>query len=346
MRIQFAVPDAHVSPSVLNAALEATTRANQEMLASGAVEPISEAIKHGEVKWKPEPFRDGEHFDLADTVQRRGWGDCDDLAPALAAELRHKGADDGARAIVRKSGPKRWHAITELSDGTILDPSEWAGMYDYKKKHGLSHVSGAGPMGVCGTSVIGLIADAAMLGVKPYGAHWAARCDLPVDGADSAICGVSVQDDPIRAIHNAVNSACIVGAASELVTPEDIARALAVRAAMQGANVDDVARALQAHISGEEVGSLFGSIFKGLKKIASPISKIALKAAHFLPIPGASLAAQAAESLLHSKGGGGHAAAAPGAIPAGFAPGLAAAGRAPATVQAPAGSHGPIIIKF
>lgn len=344
MRIRFAVPDRHITPEVLNAALETTTLANQSMLASGAAEPISEAIKHKEVKWKPEPYSDGEHFDLSDTVQRRGWGDCDDLAPALAAELRHKGIDDDARAIVKRSGPKRWHAVTELSDGTVLDPSAMAGMYDYKKKHGNVYVSGAGPVGVRGYSVVGLLTTGSLIGVKPYRGKWAARCDLPVDGADSAICGVAVCDNPHAAIRQAVDSACLVGAASDLVTHEDICRALAVRAAMQGAKVDDIAAALAPHLEGEEVGSLFGSIFHGLKKIASPVASLATKAAGFLPIPGASLAAQAAESLLHH--GGGKGGGAPGAIPAGVAPGLAAAAREPATVHAPQGGHGPIIVKF
>jgi len=356
MRINLAVPDRHITPELLNAALEVSTLANEKMLAAGEAAPISELIKHKEVKWKPEPFTDGEHFDLLDTVQKRGWGDCDDLGPGLAAELRHKGIDPGARSIVKRSGPKRWHAVTELSDGRIVDPSEMAGMYDYKRKHGDVFVNGAGPVGVSGGAILGMLTEGSFLGVKPYGGKWASRCDLPVDGADTAICGVSVCRDPHEAIARAVDGACLVGAASGLVTPEDIARAIAVRAALRGEGVDDVARALAPVLHGEEVGSLFGSIFHALKKVASPVASLAQKAAHFVPIPGVSQAADMAASLLHhggGGGGGGHpaharapAAGAPGAIPPGAAPGLAAAARAPVTIHMPQGTHGPLTLTF
>lgn len=351
MRFNIAVPDRHITPELLNAALEVSTLANERMLASGEVEPISDMIKHKEVKWKPEPFRDGEHFDLIDTVQKRGWGDCDDLSPALSAELRHKGIDEGARSIARKSGPKRWHVVTELSDGTIVDPSEAAGMYEYKRKHGDAFVSGAGPVGVTGGAILGMLTEGSLIGVKPYGRGWAARCDLPVDGADTSIVGVSVCKDPHEAMLRAVNGACVVGAASGLVTPEDIARAIAVNAAMRGEPIENVEHALQHVLSGEEVGSLFGSIFKGIKSIASPVTNLALKAAKFVPIPGVSQAADLASSLLHHGGGGGgpgHSipAGAPGAIPAGAAPGLAAAARTPVTIHMPGGTQGPLTLTF
>jgi hypothetical protein len=350
MRINMAVPDRHITPELLNAALEVTSMANERMLAAGEVEPVSELIKHKEVRWKPEPFKDGEHFDLLDTVQKRGWGDCDDLSPALTAELRHKGIDEGARSVVRRSGPKRWHVVTELSDGTIVDPSEAAGMYDYKKRHGDTFVNGGGPVGVQGGAILGMLTEGSLLGVKPYGGGWAARCDLPVDGADMSIVGVSLCRDPHAAMQRAVDGACLVGAASGLVTPEDLARAIAVNAAMQGHSIEDVERALAPVLSGEEVGSLFGSIFKGIKSIASPVTNLALKAAKFVPIPGVSQAADLASSLLHhGGGGGGHGSiptGAPGAIPPGAAPGLAAAARQPVTIHMPGGTSGPLTLTF
>ena len=128
MRIRIAVPEKHVNASILDAALEATTRANEAALKAGDAKPISPFIKAGRVRWKPEPFTDGEHFDLSRQVVERGWGDCDDLAPAYAAELRYTGRDPGARAVVRRSGPNLWHAVTLLSDGTVKDPSRSAGM--------------------------------------------------------------------------------------------------------------------------------------------------------------------------------------------------------------------------
>ena len=126
MRVNVAIPEAHVDAPVLNAALESVTRLNEEMLAQGEVPTFTDGLKEG-IKWKPEPPGD-EHFDHAATVLRRKWGDCDDLAPWQAASLRHTGEDPEARAIVRRSGPKRWHAIVRRGDGSIDDPSKAAGM--------------------------------------------------------------------------------------------------------------------------------------------------------------------------------------------------------------------------
>jgi hypothetical protein len=295
MRIRFAVPDAHVTPEILNAALEATTLANQAMLASGEARPISELIKKGKVKWKPEPFTDGEHFDLSDEVQKRGWGDCDDLAPALAAELRETGRDEGARAIVRRSGPKLWHAVTELTSGEILDPSRAAGMGSKKQS-------------VSGTSVMGLVDDGAVVGLKRWNGKWASRCDLPIDGEQTSVCGLALCGDALDAITGAVESAVVVGGVAG-VHPDDIIRALAVQHACAGEDYGDTLRALNGYIDGDELGSIFSKIAHGLKS-ALPM------AANFIPIPGAGLAAQMATKLIPG-GSKGH----PGAAPSAAAPG-------------------------
>jgi hypothetical protein len=279
MRIRIAVPDAHVTPAVLNAALEATTAANQAMLASGDADPISELIDRGHVKWKPEPFKDGEHFDLSDTVQKRGWGDCDDLAPALAAELRESGRDPGARAVVRKSGPNLWHAETQLSDGRIIDPSRAAGM----GKRGA----------VSGTSVMGMLSDGGFLGIKPHGNRWASRCDLPVDGCPLSLSGVAFGRSPLDAVCGAIDAATIVGNTSGMCDPADLARAIAIQAACAGDDFTQVVGELSGYLEGgeDELGSIFSKIAHGLKSIVP-------MAANFLPIPGAGLAAQALTHLI------------------------------------------------
>lgn len=331
MRIRIAVPDAHISPEVLNAALEATTAANQAMLASGDAEPISEAIKHGAVKWKPEPFKDGEHFDLSSTVTNRGWGDCDDLAPALAAELRESGIDPEARAVVKKSGPKRWHAVTELSSGRILDPSAMAGMHEYQRKHGDAFVNGPGDYGISGSSVVRMLTDGdgyGVIGVKRLRGGWAARCDLPVEGEAVDIVGVAHHTDPVEAIHSAVNAASIVGVASDMVNAEDIAKAIAVREALTGGHPDDVAALVGGMLDDAEIGSFFGNVFKGLKKVASPLTKLA----KFVPIPGVSQAADLVDKGLHALPGGGGGGRRP-ALP--NVPGLAAQMHQGPEVQSP-----------
>ena len=126
MRIRLTIPPDLVSPATLGVALEASTRVAQAELARGRAPSIAEGIRRG-VRWRPEPPGD-ESFDLPSDVMARGWGDCDDLAPWRAADLRLSGEDPRARAIAIPSGPRRWHAIVERSNGEREDPSRWAGM--------------------------------------------------------------------------------------------------------------------------------------------------------------------------------------------------------------------------
>jgi hypothetical protein len=170
MRIRIAIPDEHVTAPILDAALEATTRAAEVQQLSGAGPTFTQMLRAG-VRWKPEPFTDGEHFDLPAVIGARGWGDCDDLAPSLAAELRRQ--DPGARARVVKSGPERWHAIVQLSDGRILDPSAMAGMRSSKGVQGAL----ARPMTGVGESAIAI--------ARHHGDWWS-RTDVPWDHAHIA----------------------------------------------------------------------------------------------------------------------------------------------------------------
>lgn len=125
MRLRIAVPEQHVEPNVINAALEAVTRLDEHMIRSGEVPKFDDAAQH--VRWRPEPPGD-EHFDHAGTVIKRGWGDCDDLAPWRAATLRATGEDPGASAMVVPSGPNTYHALVQRSDGALDDPSITCGM--------------------------------------------------------------------------------------------------------------------------------------------------------------------------------------------------------------------------
>jgi hypothetical protein len=123
VRIRVAVPEKHVSPSVINAALEAVTRVDHAMIEAGE----APAFHPRHARWRPENFGE-EHFDHAGIVVQRGWGDCDDLAPWRAASLRASGEDPGAVAIAVPSGPDMYHAIVRRSDGSNDDPSVAAGM--------------------------------------------------------------------------------------------------------------------------------------------------------------------------------------------------------------------------
>lgn len=193
MQLKIAVPDRVISPAILQAALETATRANQALLASGKIPPIKSAIRQG-VRWKPEPPGTGESLDLAHEVIGRGWGDCDDLAPWLAAEMRGAG-DPKARAIAVRSGKTRWHALVEDGRGQRHDPSLWAGM--------------RGQITVDGDPYIAPLADLRRraLAVVPNGKGWSARVDLPSRRSPLHVCAVAHANDPRAALIRAAQSA-------------------------------------------------------------------------------------------------------------------------------------------
>jgi hypothetical protein len=88
------------------------------------------------VRYRPEPWGKGiEEFADAVTVLKRGWGDCDDLAPWRTAELREAG--DAAAGLkiswktrIGKDGKpfRGFHVVTRHGDGRVEDPSRYLGM--------------------------------------------------------------------------------------------------------------------------------------------------------------------------------------------------------------------------
>ena len=123
MRIKVAVPEAHVSRPILDAALEATTRVNEAMIHAGEL-PLFDQVRNS-IRWKPEPPGQ-EHFDHGGIVTGRGWGDCDDMAPFAAASMRATGEDPGAKAIVKRSGPNRWLSGQETTTSPEARSTPWA----------------------------------------------------------------------------------------------------------------------------------------------------------------------------------------------------------------------------
>ena len=246
MRIRLAIPDRLVTPEALEAALEATSLANEQAILRGEVPKLTDAIRKG-VRWKPEPFHDGEHFDLAHHVTARKWGDCDDLAPWLTGELRASGEDPGARSRVYKSGPGRWHVVTETSDGEILDPSKWAGMNKYKSQHCSN--------GVCGVTAqpFARNGEGALCVVPHRGKFWS-RVDLPFPDADGHIASHARANSPEESLNRAIAGAIACG--------DEIGSDLCDRARIIG----------QLLLAGydprneEVIGSLFGGLGKLLKK--------------------------------------------------------------------------------
>lgn len=287
MRINVAVPEAHVSAPVLNSALESVTRLNESLLKSGEVPTFDQGLHHG-VRWKPEPPGQ-EHFDHAGTVLGRRWGDCDDLAPWHAATLRHKGIDPGALAVAKRSGPNRWHAVVQRSDGSIDDPSKRAGM-------GQS-------VGICGAGVLPFMPGASVVGgsyllrpqiaMRPVFGAFQARADIPWRWRDHVMHDKpSPQDIAMTALHTApVAHTAMTGAidgALELAQvcgaadPEHISRLECLGDAFDGASLNEL-----SEIYGDEeamhASHIVGSFWSSLKSIASPVANLARGAVKFIP---------------------------------------------------------------
>lgn len=330
MRIRLAIPDRLVTPEALEAALEATSLANEQAILRGEVPPLTEAIDKGGVRWKPEPFLDGEHFDLAHQVTARKWGDCDDLAPWLTGELRATGEDPGAVSRVYQSGPDRWHVVTQTSDGTILDPSKWAGM---GKK---SSVSGYG--GVCGVTAqpFARTGEGALCCVPHGGKYWS-RADLPFpDGMAGHIASHSRANTPEESLNRAIAGAIACG---EQIDSELVDR-LRLMGAMLLGDMDSVD-------GDSEIGSFFGKLIKkavpfatsfipGVGPLASAASKAALNA-----IPGGKKKGAAPKTAVRalSKGGG---RARPTADTVTHAP----SGAVSVPIAAPPASSGPAMLYY
>ncbi len=311
MRINVAIPEAHVDAPPLDAALEAVTRLNETLLRDGAVPTAREGIKDG-VRWKPEPPGD-EHFDHAGTVQKRGWGDCDDLAPWHAASLRHTGEDPGAHAIVKKSGPKRWHAVVRRSDGSIDDPSREAGMGAPRGVHGAWLPLMSQP-----ASVVGAYAVRPQIAMRPVrGAfqaradmpwQWKERLDEPASPTDYAMSTLHTAPVASTALVGALDGACQLAIAGGYADPEHINRLSCLADACEGVGYDELAAVYgEEHANAAEqiVGSFFGSIFKAItapmRAITHlPIIKNIVPLAKF--IPGIGPAADAALHLVDAAG--------------------------------------------
>jgi hypothetical protein len=303
VRLNIAIPEAHVSAPVLNGALETVTRLNEQLIRAGASPTSYELLQKG-ATWKPEPPGQ-EHFDHGGIIAERGNGDCDDWGPLHAATLRVLGIDPGAKSVVRKSGPKRWHATTIRSDGTEDDPSLKAGMPGPAKQ-----VGARGPtvplMFPTRHAVGGTFIATPHLALRPVADRhgqlesWQARADLPWhwrpgdSPAETAM--VSLHQSPVasNAIVGAVRGAFRVGLASGTAHPEHLRRLSAIADACEGCSWEELARLYgpqHADAAAVVVGSFFGKAFKRLGKIAKGAVKFAAPALSL--IPGGSIATAA-----------------------------------------------------
>jgi hypothetical protein len=337
MRVNVAIPEANVSAPVLNAALESVTRLDEALLAEDRVPTFDEGVKAG-VRWKPEP-PGAEHFDHAGTVLQRKWGDCDDLAPWHAASLRATGEDPDATAIVRRSGPKRWHAIVRRGDGSIDDPSRTAGMGQPQGVLGASlPLMYTRPSAIVGGTYIvrpaialrGFRGKAQARADMPW--HWKEHLEDKPTPTDYAMATLHSSPLASTALVGAIDGACRLAIAGGYADPEHIKRLNAIADMIQGADARDVATlyGVEHALAGcEVVGSFFGKIAKGASSLAKvvPGGSLALKLAsgplgkkalQFIPGIGpiASSALELAPGALKALQKGGGAAPSRGAVPA------------------------------
>jgi hypothetical protein len=287
MRVNVAIPEAHVSKPVLDAALESVTRLNEAMIADGSAPTFDQMLAQG-VQWKPEPPGQ-EHFDHAGIVAHRGHGDCDDLAPAHAASLRASGKDPGARAEVIRSGPHLWHAIVKRSDGSTDDPSKAAGM----PTGGVQALHGAvlPLMSAAGSVVGGTYVVRPSLAVRPSPRGFQARVDLPWHWRERLSDKPTPTDVAMTALHShpvahtalagAIVGAIELGQAGGFADPEHIQRLACIAEACEGCPMEELTERWgpeHARAAGQVVGSFFGNIFKAA---TAPLTSTA----HFLAHP-------------------------------------------------------------
>jgi hypothetical protein len=310
MRIRLGVsPDIDLDSmgTAIDAALEATTAAQVPLLARGVVPDIRSAINAGKVKWKPEPPGD-EHFDDARTVLVRGWGDCDDLAPWHAAGLRATGEDPGARAFVYQSGPRRWHAVVSRSDGSVDDPSAWAGM----RRRGDVVGAGAPAWPPMWDGKLGLAA-------YPFQGGWAGRVDVPDGVWPISWTALSTGPTPAHAVVGAIRGAANVAMCAGVPRELDVMRLCGLDSVLCGQEMD-------------VVGDILGEDYVGFLPAILPAAGALLGPAmgalgNIIPGMGGRPAAAPAAPVAAPAGGGG--------FGGGVAPGT--------TLTMPGG---PIIVRF
>lgn len=118
--------------------LQGTTLTNVGLILAfrQAGRPLPPLYKSG-VRYAREPWAGQGVEEFADllTIMTRGWGDCDDLSPARAAELIVQG-EPATITLYSRPNPtlageratSTFHVQVRRGDGTIEDPSRYLGM--------------------------------------------------------------------------------------------------------------------------------------------------------------------------------------------------------------------------
>ncbi len=105
---------------------------------SGGKIPLIPPLYRSGVRYQEEPSDwKLEHFDTIPVLMGRGWGDCDDLAPWRAAELRYSRQDPKADIMVKwkrnpATGKKLYHVVVRRSNLMKAD-----GRFTFKDERGI-----------------------------------------------------------------------------------------------------------------------------------------------------------------------------------------------------------------
>ena len=168
---------------------------------------------------------------------------CDDWAPTHAASLRASGVDPKARAVVYKSGPNLWHAITQRGDGSLQDPSQTAGM---RVRPG-SPTQGIPPAVAGSITVVGGDGATPTVALRqaPAG-YWVARTDLPMTSGPLAQQGgtLAVRKSavtPAKALGDCCLGAAVLGGASRYTEREPLDKLYALAGLLRGDGARSVA---------------------------------------------------------------------------------------------------------
>lgn len=314
MDLRLAIPEQNVTATVLDAGLEALTRLDEQQVRAGQAPHIKDAGLGKSLIWQPEP-PGAECFDHAAKIVRRGWADCDDLAPYLAGSLRATGEDPHAVARVVKSGPNRWHAIVQRGDGTINDPSVDAGMpHSVVGDDGTSLSPPPPSLCICPPVLPRMFADnrpALAMRVNAVTGMYEARADLPWLDTDYAMSALSRSPVASTAIVGAIRAVCGIAKCAGSTHPRHLRKLSGLGALLMGHHHRDVASVVGSAVVREVlplaydlavVGDFFGDIanaFKGAEPLLS-------KAAQFIPGVGpvASTALDIAAQMIPAQGGG------------------------------------------
>jgi len=88
--------------------------------------PVTLGLHTGAIRYERRDPR--EHWKTARELWRDGFGDCEDLAAAVAADLHYYQRRAAVPVLYRAHG-RTWHAVVRVLDtGAILDPSRTGGM--------------------------------------------------------------------------------------------------------------------------------------------------------------------------------------------------------------------------